>query len=359
MKSVSQARVPALDGLRSVAVALVLAGHGAEAYVPDVVKYPFLSPLFNSSLGVRLFFVLSGFLITSLLLKEYQQRGSVDLMAFMGRRALRIWPALYFYLVVMIALVHAGIISISSGQFFSAATFLWNYSPLLVPHSNGQGWWFLGHLWTLSLEQQFYLVWPFMIMLVGWRRVTIFAFAVPFLLPLLRVLIYFMLPGQRGLLGMMFHTAIDSILIGCIFALCQHHIRGWLAATPWIFSLSLIFVFLISPILGDCFSPYRITVGFGLDAVCCGILILSAQLPFDRFTGLWSGFLSLPPLVFIGSISYGLYLWQQPFLTSLNSTISGRFPLSIVAALLCAILSYNLIEKPALRAKRIFARAEL
>ncbi|MEB3353436.1 MAG: acyltransferase, partial [Cyanobacteriota bacterium] len=202
------------------------------------------------------------------------------------------------------------------------------------------------HLWTLALEQQCYLAWPLAIVVLGWRRAGRLALVVPILLPLVRLLWYFAFPGQRGLLGMMFHTAIDSILIGCAFALHQEQIRSWMAAHRWA---------LIASVL----RPYRITVGFGLDAVGCGLLILAVQEPLAAGARRWASFLSQPWLVWLGTISYGLYLWQQPFLTTWNTTLSGSFPLSLLAILACALVSFHWIEMPGLRAKQLFSRSAL
>jgi peptidoglycan/LPS O-acetylase OafA/YrhL len=352
-------RIPALDGLRAIAVVLVMAGHGSDAYLPHWSESLWLAPLVNASLGVRLFFVLSGFLITTLLLREHQRNGFIDWRAFLFRRCLRIWPAIYAYLAVMLLLTSLGIVIISPGQFLAAATFSWNYASLWLHHGSPQGSWFLGHLWTLALEQQFYLIWPLIIVGLGWRHAGRLAILVPLALPLLRVLCWLAFPGQRGQLGMMFHTAIDSILIGCAFAIYQQPIRRWLVGRPWVLPLAFGFVFLLSPLLGDLLRPWRITIGFGLDGVACGILILAAKDPFSQLAQRWATSLQWRPLVGLGTISYGLYLWQQPFLTTWNTTIAGYFPFSVLAALLCASASFQWIELPALRAKQFFSRSIL
>lgn len=353
MSTSPQSRIPALDGIRAIAIILVFMGHGSEAYLSDP-RAAWMAPFVNSSLGVRLFFVLSGYLITRLLMREQQDRGRIDLRAFYVRRFLRIWPAIYTYIAVIASLSALGWISVSSGQLLAAATFSWNYAALWLHGVTGTGWWFLGHLWTLALEQQFYLFWPFLIVWCGWKNARRFAFVVPVLMPLIRVSIYFAFPDQRGYLGMMFHTAIDSILIGCAVALHQEHIQRWLDSSSWIFAAALCFMFIISPLLGALISPYRITLGFGLDAICSGILILNAARG-----GPWARWLSSQPFVAIGTLSYGLYIWQQLFLTSLNTTFTGRFPVSAMAAITCAYLSYRFVEKPCLRLKNFFHRATL
>jgi peptidoglycan/LPS O-acetylase OafA/YrhL len=359
MSESQRGRIVALDGLRTLAVGLVVAGHGAGAYWPDSANSFWLAPLVNASLGVRFFFVLSGFLVTSLLLREQERRGSIDWQAFMLRRSLRIWPGLYAYLLVMLLLTQAGVLAISPGQFFAAATFTWNYAAIWIQDGTSQGAWFLGHLWTLALEQQFYLAWPLAIVALGWRRAGRLALLVPLSLPRVRVRWYFAFPGQRGLLGMMFHTAIDSILIGCAFALYQQRIHRWMVANPWSLPAALLFVFLFSPLIAAQLRPYRITVGFGLDAIGCGLLILAAENPLTPGARRWAALLSLPRLVLTGTISYGLFLWQQPFLTTLNTTLSGRFPISLVAIVVCALISFFLIEMPGLRAKQLFTRTTL
>ena len=352
-------RLPALDGLRALAVSLVIAGHGADAYAPQQASRTLLAPFVNASLGVRLFFVLSGFLITSLLLREQQHLGSIDWRAFVVRRSLRIWPALYTFLLAMLLLSYLGIIKISTSQFIAAATFTWNYAGLWMHAGTREGTWFLGHLWTLALEQQFYLAWPLAIVLIGWRRAGRLALLLPVLLPVIRIMSWLLFPAQRGLLGMMFHTAIDSILIGCAFAIHQQRIYSWMAAKRWIFPSALVFVLLISPLIADHIRAYGITIGFGLDAVACGLLILAAQSPFSSLEIRWSTWLAWPPLVLLGTVSYGLYLWQQPFLTTWNTSFSGMFPWSLLAALLCATISYLCIEQPALKAKQLFNRSWL
>src|SRR5207244_737970 len=120
--------------------------------------------LANGGLGVHVFFVLSGFLITHLLRREVQKTGAVDLLAFYMRRVLRIFPALYTYLLTLTVLAVLGVITTSPGELVRAGTFFTNYAFLITRESAG-GYWFVGHFWTLSLEEQFYLFWPLIILL--------------------------------------------------------------------------------------------------------------------------------------------------------------------------------------------------
>ena len=345
-------RIAALDGLRAIAVLLVLAGHGAAAYGLQGAVW-WRVPMTNASFGVRLFFVLSGYLITRLLLKEFQQHGTISLKAFYIRRSLRIFPAFYFFLATVAVLAAAGWVDVSGPQWASAATYTWNYAWLWSRDGPAGGSWFLGHLWTLSLEEQFYLWWPGFILLTGWRGARLTAWLLPVVLPLVRVASYWFFPEQRGALGMMFHTAIDSILVGCAFSLYEEKLSAWLSGKPWVPVLAAGFALVVSPLMGARFQgAYFITMGFGLDAICAGFLILHV-----KQGGAGTKALSWGPLRLVGTWSYSLYLWQQLFLTPYNTTWSGRFPACFGALFACALFSYYVVEQPILRFKRHFERS--
>ncbi|MEB3209654.1 MAG: hypothetical protein VKK63_12175 [Synechococcus sp.] len=124
----------------------------------------------NASLGVRLFFLLSGSVITSLLWRIHQRNGAIDWRAFVLRRSLRIWPGVYGYIAEMLVLSELGVLAISPGQLIAAATLTWNYAAISLQDGTSQGAWFLGDLWTLALDQHFNLAWPLAIVALGWRR---------------------------------------------------------------------------------------------------------------------------------------------------------------------------------------------
>lgn len=349
----STRRIPAIDGLRALAISLVLAGHaveGASAGHPGIIWAPFL----NSSLGVRLFFVLSGFLITRLLLAEQALTGSLSLRDFYIRRSIRIFPAFYLFLGVVGILAVTGWMEVSWQQFVSAATYTWNYRPLVFGDGPADGSWFLGHLWTLSLEEQFYLAWPGLIVLGGWKRARWICVAIPLLMPAIRIASYFLFPEHRGYLGIMFHTAIDSIMVGCAFALLEDRIPARWLTHRGVFWGCLLFVFLVSPMIAETVKPYRITVGFGLDAFCAGVLTLHATRK-----NTWSRILSKGALPLIGTWSYSIYLWQQLFLGSKGVERSGSMLASFAALTACALISFYLVERPVLRLKSRFARVQV
>ena len=346
-------RIKALDGIRAVAILLVLAGHLLGQYGMEGSSW-WTEIVGNASLGVRLFFVLSGFLITSLLQTEFAQHGKISLGKFWARRSIRILPAFYVYLAVIAWLAYTNIFAVSGQQLTAAATYTWNYHALWISDAPAQGQWFLGHLWTLSLEEQFYLVWPLVLIGAGWKIAKHASWIIPLVLPVVRIACYYLFPNQRGYLGMMFHTAIDSILVGCAFALWREPIQAWLSQRKWITTLALGYVFLLAPVLSFYFRSYRITLGFGLEALCAGVLLL--QLCAG---GKLSTLLSASPLVWLGRLSYSLYLWQQLFLTNYQPKPQGGFPLNLLCAFGAAVASYYLVEMPCLKLKRRFERVHL
>ena len=119
------------------------------------------------------------------------------------------------------------------------------------------------------------------------------------------------------------------------------------------------FVVLLLLLIAAKVRTYRITIDFGLNANGCGLVILSTQAPRPFASRICASLPTWQQLVLVGTISYGLYLWQEPFFTSLNIAVSGRFALILVAALMCAIASFIWIGRPALRAMEFFNRSSL
>lgn len=146
-------RITSLDGLRALSIGMVVAGHAAVRRGPAAFGW-WLALLGRPELGVDVFFVLSGYLITRLLLDEERRSGGISLREFYLRRAFRILPALHFYVLVMAILCGAHLVGISAGSFIDALVFTRNYGVF-----GGGGWWF-GHFWSLAVEEQFYLAWP-------------------------------------------------------------------------------------------------------------------------------------------------------------------------------------------------------
>lgn len=145
--------IPSLDGFRAISILLVIFGHLIINQLLPAPLYSILKEVSFGELGVRIFFVISGFLITYLLLKERSKNGGVNLKAFYIRRLLRIFPVFYFYLGIVAILNFSLGFQVPSLYFLSAALYIQNFSPW------GSSW-LIGHSWSLAVEEQFYLLWP-------------------------------------------------------------------------------------------------------------------------------------------------------------------------------------------------------
>ena len=348
-------RIPVLDGIRGIAILLVLAGHTAQNYQPlDESVRRWLSVFANPGAGVRLFFVLSGYLITQLLLEEQAATSTTSLRRFYGRRILRIFPAFYAYLLVALLVNAFRSAELAPGAWIAAGTFTWNYA-FLWTSAPPVIYWDLGHLWTLAVEQQFYLVWPVLLLWLGPRRGLWLALALIAWCPVARVATYFLFPAQRGYIGMMFHTAADSIMAGCAMAILvqSEPVRALLRRGSTWAAIATAWLLILSPVLGATLRGFPAVAGITLDALAAGWLIAWVHYAPSPLVTAGLGRGVLPAL---GVISYSLYLWQQLFLSPTGWLASGKTVLPWLCALTAAVASYRLVEKPVLRFKSRFNR---
>lgn len=345
-------RLRSLDGLRGIAILMVVAGHAITHYQPlgDAAR-GWLVAFANPGQGVRIFFALSGYLITHLLLREMDASGRVDLADFWLRRTRRILPA---FAVFMGALAAWGLYTsapFSWPHWTAAATFTWNYAQPWLPATRMDGWIF-GHTWSLAVEAQFYLLWPLVLVRLGARRALLAVLLFFALQPFIRLGTYALFPGLRGYLGIMLHTGADGILAGCAAALlCRR--QAFLAAfarhSGKIAAVSIFWILIAGPVLVHSIRGFSIVAGFTLDALAAVALVVwlhhAAPAPARAVTG--RGALPL-----LGLVSYSLYLWQQVFLRPGSDLAEGRPLVPVIGALLAAIISYLLIERPFLARPR-------
>jgi peptidoglycan/LPS O-acetylase OafA/YrhL len=317
---------------------MVIASHMSDVLAQKIPFIPFWLYQIWGALGVQMFFVISGCLITLLLLKELNATGSINLGRFYFRRAIRIFPAFYAYLAVGLALTLAGVFVGELRAFIIAATYTTNYL------GNG-GSELVGHTWSLSLEEQFYLLWPAAMLLLGTRKSIKLAIWLILLSPVSRIITYYLVPHHRELVRGMLHAGLDSIMFGCLLALLWHSLRFNQFVQPlirgWVAGLAALFVLILSPVLQAHFrGSYGLVFGLTLNAICISqILLYVVRVPNSALGWL----LNTRILRHLGVISYGLYLWQHMFTRS-NSV---RFvPWNLVAILVCAELSHWLIERP-------------
>ncbi len=341
-------RMPSLDGLRAISIALVLLGHLSETrgFLPldlGIGDY--------AHLGVVVFFVISGFLITRLLLAEQGKRGSVSLKLFYTRRALRLFPASYAYIVCVSLLWLAGAVHLQSRDLWHAASYTVNYLP--------QPSWEVGHLWSLSVEEQFYLLWPCAFVALGPRRAFWVAAAVILLGPAARSAAWLLqkdipyphLPVFRLAAGSQaFPIVADSLAMGCLLA----RSRGWLEEQGWylqlfrpVYSTGLLVLILVL----NRYMDYTVVsvCGASVINVCLAILIHRSVYRSRAWIG---RILNWKPIAFAGVLSYSLYLWQQLFLNRNSTAWVNALPQNLGLTVAAALASYLLLEKPLLHLRR-------
>jgi len=332
-------RLPSLDGLRAVSIALVLLGHldgtanfgRFRVWSGDVAH-----------LGVTMFFVISGFLITRLLIDDETRQGRVCLRRFYSRRALRIVPAFLVYVAVMAGLHVAGIVHLHTGDLAHAITYTVNFEA--------DSSWQIGHLWSLSVEEQFYLLWPFAFMCATATGRIWIAVATVAVGPLARAAAAFFLRGSPYGDLEMFPMVADSLATGCLLACTQ----GWLEQRPAYLalfrapsSLGLVVVLFFTNRYMD-HTLVDVVRSCPTNIALAILIHRSVARAHDKVGRI----LNSPALTWAGVLSYSLYLWQQPFLDRHSAAWINAFPQNLLLAVAAAVLSYWMLEKPLLRIRK-------
>jgi peptidoglycan/LPS O-acetylase OafA/YrhL len=341
-------RIDRLDGLRGLSVILVVAGH-VGAYRLGVGQ----TAGFLAEFGVQCFFVLSGYLITSLLDREYARTQTVDLRAFYTRRVLRLAPAMLAFLGVIALLKAAGqVVDVAWYTFGLGLTYLLNIGGRGIT---------TGHLWSLSLEEQFYLVWPVLFLAFPKRRRQL-AVAIILAVASFRTIgiITRLYPYELGIFYERPWFRFDSLMVGCLFALLNPEgdsmPRTIRRATKGVFLPLMLGVACLLAVSGDrpSIHPIFLTVQLG---VACWFVLHVLLHPGSLVPRLLAGRF----WVWLGGLSYSIYLWQEPFCVTILPDWGWlrRFPLCLIPTMACALASHHWIEKPFLRLKRRFERARV
>ncbi len=339
--SPDHSRVHSLDGLRAVSAGLVVAAHyGLEKIVPG-------------GLGVTIFFFISGFIITRLLLSEKQRKGAINYSAFYRRRFWRLWPAIACAVLgVVLTGAMFGEMWASFGDIVSSLLFFQNYWGVLYPNQNP-----LRIHWSLAVEFHFYLLWPIVLLTLLMRP----NLAVPvtvaglFVFPVYRL--WLVAAEVRGHISwrdveiwtyQLSHLRGDSLLFGCVLALVAFDKR-WrpflemLAhqRSVWIGAGLLLLTLLIRD------EVFRVTIRYTVQGSAL-FLIFSGVL-FAKQGGLIRQMLNIPIMVWLGTISFSVYLWHKTMwrlvdeITGMGDTWLNAL-LALGLTLLVAWLSYRLIE---------------
>jgi peptidoglycan/LPS O-acetylase OafA/YrhL len=294
-------------------------------------------------LGVTVFFVISGFLITGLLMKEQADSGSISLKNFYLRRVLRIVPAFLVFVTCMLVAAAFGVVQLTGTDVATALTWTVNFNPTRS--------WAIGHLWSLSVEEQFYLLWPATIVICGLTKGRNWAIAAFFLAPVTRAVMHVLLPHSPLRDLEIFPAVADSMAIGCIVAIERDRLltcRWWLGLTRPACAWPMVVVVLA-------LLPLNNYTAISFFATPLTLVALAAIVEGStRWTGAAARVLNARAVVWIGALSYSLYLWQQPFLNRSSQALLNSFPMNLVAAFACAVASYYLIERPFLKLRRRF-----
>jgi len=316
--------VPALDGLRGIAILAVIGVHAFGAPI-------------GGFYGVDLFFVLSGFLITTLLFEEHDRIDRIALAAFYRRRAYRLLPGLFTVLAAYAALTAASPLAlerIAAGGLYAANFVLASGSHFLdgtpfVP------------FWSLAQEEQFYLLWPVLLVLLLRRRVRESRIAWALGVILIALVVYRYGLAYRGASSTRLYYAPDThstgLVLGCLLALLRRRGLRIRELVGWLGLASLLVAFVFPGLTGG--------LVFGLDpAPIAAVLLTGAALEQGRL----SRCLSFRPLVWLGLISYSLYLWHFFCLELFDWRAQVALPITLVVATLC----YYKVERPLRRGFR-------
>ncbi len=355
---------PNLDGLRTVAFLIVFFGHCFFLfdYKPGMPMLKVLITLFtHADLGVNFFFVLSGFLISYLLLAEKHKNGKINIQTFYIRRVLRIWPV--YFMVILLALALSLIpflsFSLSNVRFGLVATFLTNIDLVYYNISSVP----ISVLWSVAVEEQFYLVLPLLILCFGKKVFKAF--------PLFIVLSFFFRLYHYGNSNiMLYHTfsVASALFVGCILAYLALETRfiEWLNRLPKSV-ISIVYLFLVLAIVlrrGWFGGAFGTSIDSLVFSILFGFVIVEQNYCQHSFYKMKN----LKILTGLGKYTYGLYAYHIIFICliegyyfkffgQMNNPLVyvGLYILALASSILFAMASYHLMETPFLKLKEKFS----
>ena len=338
--------IPALDGMRAVAIlAVVLAHFGLDLVVPG-------------GFGVTLFFFISGFLITRLLIAEYKKNDRIAVGAFYVRRFLRLGPALLTTTgLVTVAYLLLGE-SIGKWEVIAALLYFMNYYYVWIGHITLP----LGVLWSLAVEEHYYAVYP-LLFAFAWKnslRFTLWLLSISIAVLFWRIIIAVEWHDTIWQNYYRTDTRIDSILYGAILACLLENGRfdgllrnlgGAIAVTIAMLVVILTFIYRN--------ETFRETARYSLQGMA--LVPIFYAILFDRRFAPARAILELPPMIWIGRLSYSLYLWHEVVLSIVPKLLPtqapwSRYLISLPLCFIVASLSYYGVERPFLLLRRSYRR---
>jgi peptidoglycan/LPS O-acetylase OafA/YrhL len=342
MNHSKQKRISSIDGLRGLSILLVLVDHYLY-FSGNNIFNPYFSFFINSKNGVDLFFIISGFLITTILVKEHISKGKINLGSFFLRRALRILPALYLLLFVYFILFYFDFINLSKFTLVS--------SFFLLRQFIGSGW-ETSHLWSLSVENIFYILFSLILTrsrTISYDKIFYYSMILIIILPIVRYFIY----TETNLSSLNIFFRCEGLLFGALIALRTQFISK-------INNNHIFFLFIISFAILLFFEfvwPLKnlTLLDYILRQYVSILNVFNISLLFWYIINLKKGIIYLivnnSILIFIGMISYSIYLWQQIFFSKNDIFHIDNVPFRFISIFLIGLLSYYFIEAPFSRFK--------
>lgn len=335
--------IPTLDGWRAIAIFGVMAFHCVGNGVVGGHIWQVVAS--RGYAGVDIFFALSGFLICGKLLSEQQRTKTIALKQFYLRRSFRILPALALYLAVLAVLARAGYAEASGWEFGSTLLYVRNYFPIFDGHPLGV---YTSHLWTLAVEEHFYLIWPPIMLLLGpkLRRIGLVTLLLSLAVFVWRNLDYrhhWLIPFGSGI-PVKTDTRIDALLWGCLAAVLYPYLMPRIRALPFGNHIWLPIVVILAAVLLLKHVPGSSLI----KAIVFPAVIMSTAISPGSVLG---RILEFGILKWIGRLSYSIYIWQQILIfptISPNSPLRAlqHFPVNIAFVFLFAAASYYSVERP-------------
>lgn len=356
-------KIKGFDGIRGLAVISVVLTHlNAWEYLEHHGLKSSFVPMINGSTGVQWFFVLSGFLITTLLISEHRATGRVSIRNFIMRRTLRIFPLYILFLFLATVLHVIGNKVTSWDSLLYAYLYIYNFVPGDIYTS------FIGHTWSLAVEEHFYIIWPSLFLLMfahnRSRMILLLCSYIPASL-LLHYALINSLFNANYFVGRWTFVAGYNIAAGCLAAMLVHNE----SSASWARPLFRNHFLMIAGILLYANAFYLHTGSWFVDAIVgqyvrlAGIVLMILWLFLNQESFL-AKLLEFPMLRYIGIISYGIYMYQGLFLaTGPQRDPSQDWPpdqsIGFVLLVIAAPLSYHYFEKPFLLLKHRFSRKEV
>ena len=296
-------------------------------------------------LGVGMFFGISGFLITLLLVREWNRTNTISMKAFYTRRALRILPVYISFLLVVYALNRFGVLHFTRGDWIGALTYTVNFHPSPA--------WEIGHVWSLSIEEQFYFCWPLLLLFLTPQRAGFAAIGYLLFAPLARMVTWGYFRTDFDSYPYLTMLRLDAIAAGCVLALAANYPEfraffKWSNSQAQRYTLAAVGAIAASYVVALWITAFQQTLKPSAEAVGIAIIIWALVNAPKSAIG---RMLEMRPVVFVGMVSYSLYLWQQLFLNPHPTHWVPTWPVGVTLSFAAAVASYYIIERPFLRLK--------